>query len=117
MGDDVDLDIREHGKICTLTLKGRMVGGEPVGQFENALQSALRSGQIYLVIDLEAVPFMDSSGIGSIMNALRMSSNAGGSAKLVKPAPFIAKTFKLCGILSLFSVYETEAEAVAAYAG
>jgi anti-anti-sigma regulatory factor len=46
-----------------------------------------------------------------------MSSKLGGNAKLVKPAPFVAKTFKMCGILGLFSVYETEAEAAAAYAG
>ncbi|MGD0891615.1 MAG: STAS domain-containing protein [Terracidiphilus sp.] len=117
IGDYVDLDIRESGNICTLTLKGRMVSGEPVGQFETAFQSALLSGHIYLIIDLEAVPFMDSSGIGSIVNALRMSSKLGGNAKLVKPAPFVAKTFKMCGILGLFSVYETEAEAAAAYAG
>jgi len=117
LGDHVDLDIRESGNICTLTLKGRMVSGEPVSQFENAFQSALLSGHIYLIVDLEAVPFMDSSGIGSIVNALRMSSKVGGSSKLVKPAPFVAKTFKMCGILGLFAVYETEAEAVAAYAG
>jgi anti-sigma B factor antagonist len=117
IGDNVDLDIRESGNVCMLTLKGRMVSGEAVSQFENAFQSALLSGHINLVIDLESVPFMDSSGIGSIVNALRMSSKAGGSAKLVKPAPFIEKTFKMCGILGLFTVYETEAEAVAAYAG
>ena len=117
IGENVDLDIRESGNICTLTLKGRMVSGEPVGQFENAFQSALLSGHVNLIIDLEAVTFMDSSGIGSIVNALRLSSKVGGSAKLVKPAPFVAKTFKMCGILGLFTVYESEAEAVAAYAG
>jgi anti-sigma B factor antagonist len=113
----VDLNIRESGNICTLTLKGRMVCGESVSKFEKAFRSSLLSGHIYLVIDLESVPFMDSSGIGTIVNALRMSSKAGGSAKLVKPAPFVTKTFKVCGILDLFTVYETEAEAVAAYPG
>ncbi len=94
-----------------------MVSGEPVSQFENAFQSALQSGHIYLIIDLEAVLFMDSSGIGSVVNALRLSSKVGGSAKLVKPAPFVAKTFKMCGILGLFGVYESESDAVAACGG
>jgi len=113
----VDLDIRESGNICTLRLKGRFVSGEPVDQFESAFQSALASGHIFLILDLEAAPFMDSSGIGYVVNELRMSSKVGGSAKLVKPSNFVARTFKMCGILGLFSVYETEAEAVASCNG
>ena len=113
----MDLDIRESGNICTLKLKGRFVSGEPVTQFESAFQSALASGHIFLILDLEGAPFMDSSGIGSVVNALRLSSKLGGSAKLGKPSNFVAKTFKMCGILGLFSVYETEAEAVASCDG
>jgi anti-sigma B factor antagonist len=113
----VDLDVRESSNICTLKVKGRLVSGEAVSQFENAFQAALHSGHIYLIIDLEAVPFMDSSGIGSVVNALRLSSKVGGSAKLVKPSPLVAKTFKMCGILGLFGVYESEADAVAACGG
>jgi anti-anti-sigma factor len=113
----VDLDIRQSGNICTLKLKGRLVSGEPVNQFEAAFQSALASGHVFLILDLEALPFLDSSGIGSIVNSLRMSSKVGGSAKLVNPSSFVSKTFKMVGILGLFGVYETEADAVAACGG
>jgi anti-sigma B factor antagonist len=109
----VDLDIRESGNICMLKVKGRLISGEPVNQFETAFQSALASGHIFLILDLEGMPYLDSSGIGSIVNALRVSSKLGGTAKLVNPSNFVAKTFKMCGILGLFGVYETEAEAVA----
>jgi anti-anti-sigma factor len=113
----VDLDVKQNGTICALKLKGRFVSGEPVNQFENAFQAALASGHIFLILDLEAMPFLDSSGIGSIVNALRMSTKLGGSTKLVKPSNFVSKTFKMVGILGLFGVYETEAEAVAACGG
>jgi anti-anti-sigma regulatory factor len=46
-----------------------------------------------------------------------MATKAGGNVKLVNPAPFVSKTFKMVGILSLFSVYESEADAEAAYGG
>jgi anti-anti-sigma regulatory factor len=42
-----------------------------------------------------------------------MSSSVGGTTKLVNPSNFVAKTFKTCGILGLFAIYGTEAEAVA----
>jgi anti-sigma B factor antagonist len=110
----VDLEIRESGAVCVLTLKGRLVRGEPVSQFEGAFQHALAEGRIYLVLDLEDLPYIDSSGIGSIVNALRQANKASGGVKLVNPAPFVAKTLKMVGILSLFSVYESKDEALAA---
>jgi len=117
IGEAVDLDKMESGRVCTLKLKGRLVCGEPVQQFEAAFQSALASGHIFLVLDLEATPFLDSSGIGSLVNALKMSSKVGGATRLVNPAPFVLKTLKMCGLFGLFSIYESEADAVAACGG
>jgi anti-sigma B factor antagonist len=110
----VDLDIKESGAVCVLKLKGRLISGEPVSQFENAFQRALAEGHICLVLDFEALPYIDSSGIGSVVNALRQANKLGGTVKLVNPAPFVAKTLKMVGILPLFNVYESESDALAA---
>jgi anti-sigma B factor antagonist len=112
----VDLDIKESGAVCVLKLKGRLISGEAVAQFENAFQKTLASGHLFLVLDLEALPYIDSSGIGSLVNALRQANKIGGTVKLVNPAPFVAKTLKMVGILSLFGVYQSEDEAVASCA-
>ena len=112
----MDLDIKENGQICTLRVKGRLVCGDPVNQFDAAFQGALSSGHIFLIIDLEAMAFLDSSGIGALVNALRASNKLGGSARLVKPANLVAKTLKMVGVLSLFTVFESEEEAVASCA-
>jgi len=113
----VDLDIKENGRFCTLKPKGRLVWGEPVNQFERAYLNTLANGHIFLIIDLEALVFLDSSGIGTLMNALRTFSKAGGSVQLVKPANIIAKTLKMVGVLNLFGVFENEDDALAACAG
>jgi len=110
----VDLDIKESGAVCVLKLKGKLVSGDAVSQFENAFQRALASGHIFLVLDLEALPYIDSSGIGSVVNALRQSNRVGGTVKLVNPAPFVAKTLKMVGILPLFKIYDSEPAALAA---
>jgi anti-sigma B factor antagonist len=109
----VDLDIRQTGNICTLKVKGRFQSNS-VPEFDAAVNSALASGHIYLVLNLEEVPMIDSSGIGAVVYALRESKQIGGDTKLVNPSSFVAKTFKMVGILSLFGVYPTEAEAAAA---
>jgi anti-sigma B factor antagonist len=110
----VDLDIKESGAICVLKLKGRLTSGEAVNQFETAFQQTLASGHIFLVLDLEALPYIDSSGIGSVVNALRQANKLGGTVKLINPSSFVSKTFKMVGILPLFGVYDSETDAVAA---
>lgn len=111
----MDLDIRHSGNICTLKLKGPFKSVEPVRDFDGAVEAAMTSGHVNLILDLEAMPYLDSSGIGAIVNALRRSKQFGGDTKLVNPSPFATKTFKMVGILSLFGVFATEAEAVAAF--
>lgn len=113
----MDLDIKENGIFCTLKPKGRLVWGEPVNQFEGAYLNTLSSGHIFLIIDLEALVFMDSSGIGSLVNALRTAAKAGGSVQLVKPTNMVSKTLKMVGVLNLFGVFENEDDALAACAG
>jgi anti-sigma B factor antagonist len=109
----VDLDIKESGAVCVLKLKGRLTSGDAVSQFENAFQQSLASGHIFLIIDLEALPYIDSSGIGSLVNALRQANKLGGTVKLVNPSTFVAKTLKMVGLLPLFGVYESEPDAIA----
>jgi len=110
----VDLDIRQEGKICTLKVKGQLKSGDPVIQFDTAAQSALSSGHIFLILDLESMPYLDSSGIGAIVDALRNARKAGGDVKLVNPSSFASKTLKMVGILNLFTVHTSQADAVAA---
>jgi len=110
----VDLDIKQSGKICTLKLKGHFKSGDPVLQFDAAVQSALSNGCLFFILDVESVPYIDSAAIGAVVDALRQSMKVGGNVKLINPSPFIAKTFKMVGILTLFQVFTTEAEAVAA---
>lgn len=110
----MDLDIRENGNVCILKLKGPLKLGDGVEQLDSAVEAALAGGHVFLILDLEAMPYIDSSGIGAIVSALRRAKQVGGEAKLVNPSRFAAKTLKMVGILNLFAVYDTEASAVEA---
>ena len=109
----MDLDIRQTGNICTLKVKGKFKS-DSVREFDSAVESAIATGHIYLILDLENVPMLDSSAIGAVVNTLRLTKQVGGDTKLLNPSTFTTKTFKMVGILSLFGVYTLEADAMAA---
>jgi anti-sigma B factor antagonist len=110
----VDLDVLQNGNTCTIRVKGPFKMGESVDQFDEAVRAAFASGHPFLVLNLEAMPIVDSSGIGSIVDALQRSKKLGGDTKLVNPSPFAIRILKMVHLLSLFSVYEDEAKALAA---
>jgi anti-anti-sigma factor len=95
-------------------VKGPLKYGDSLDQFEAAVQAALDSEHNFLILNLEAMPVIDSSGIGAVVNALQKAKKQGGDAKLVNPSPFATKTFKMVHIYNLFSVFATEVEALAA---
>lgn len=111
----MDLDIRQSGNICALKVKGRFNSVVCVRDFDTAVESALASGHIHLILDLADMPVIDSAGIGSVVNALKRARQVGGDVRLVNPSPFAMKTFKMVGILSLFGVHTSEEEAAAAF--
>jgi anti-sigma B factor antagonist len=108
------LDVLQSGNTCTLRVKGRLVLGEALDHFDAAVQQALESEHHFLILNLEAMPVIDSSGIGAVVNALVQAKKRGGDAKLVNPSPFATRTFKLMCIHDLFTVFGTEEDAIAA---
>lgn len=108
------LDVLQSGKTCTLRVKGGLRLGESVDRFDAAVQEALQSEHPFLILNLEAMPVIDSSGIGAVVNALVQAKKFGGDAKLVNPSPFAAKAFKMVHIHTLFRTFASEAEAIAA---
>ena len=109
----MDIDTRQNGNICALKLKGPFKS-ESVKEYNSAVEAALASGCIYVILDLSAMPYIDSSGIGAIVSTLRQTRQIGGHTKLINPSSFAEKTFKMVGILNLFGVHTSEEEAVAA---
>ena len=110
----MDLDIRQSGSICILKLKGPFKSVESVKELNSTVESALAGGCVYFILDLSAMPYIDSAGIGAIVSTLRQSRQVGGHTMLINPSPFAEKTFKMVGILNLFGVHTSEEEAVAA---
>ncbi|MBQ1519355.1 MAG: STAS domain-containing protein [Ruminococcus sp.] len=57
-----------------------------------------------LVIDLQGITFMDSSGIGLIMGRSKLIKACGGRLTVHSPQPYIKRVLKLSGIERLVSI-------------
>ena len=60
-----------------------------------------------LVIDLRAVRFMDSTGLGVLVGTLKKVRLAGGRLQLVIDSERLLKVFRITALLQVFTVHDT----------
>ena len=109
----MDIEVRSQGAAKIIKLRGRLSLGEPVDRLRATFEDLVGSGENHLVLDLEELLTVDSSGIGLLTRFLTSTKQQGGSLKLVNPSKFVVQTLKLVGLLNLFEVF-TDTQAAAA---
>jgi len=111
----VDIEVRSQGTVKIIKLRGRLALGEPVERLRETMTDLLSSGENRLVLDLEELATMDSSGIGLLSRFLTSTKAQGGSLKLVNPSKFVVQTLKLVGLLNLFETFPDTQAAAASF--
>jgi anti-sigma B factor antagonist len=101
----VDIDVRSQEQVKIIKLRGRLSLGESVDRLRATMEDLISAGDNRLVLDLEELTTMDSSGIGLLSRFLTLAKQQGGSLKLVNPSKFVVQTLKLVGLLNLFEVF------------
>jgi anti-sigma B factor antagonist len=111
----LDIDTRTEGGVEIVRLTGRLCMGQPLDRFNSTMSELLRQSHNKIVLDVEGVPTIDSSGIGMLVRYLTTTKQSGGGILLLKPSKFTVQTLKMVGLLNLFATYEDLSEAVASF--
>jgi anti-sigma B factor antagonist len=111
----LDIDTKTIDGVKLVKLKGRLSMGPPLDRFNATLLELLGQGQNRIVLDLEEVPTIDSSGIGMLVRHLTTAKQGGGAIRLLKPSKFTIQTLKMVGLLNLFTTFDDSKDAVASF--
>jgi anti-sigma B factor antagonist len=109
----LEIEIRTLDGVKVVKLKGRLCMGAPLDRFNAGMTEMLGQGENKIILDVEEMPTIDSSGIGALMRHLTTAKQGGGAIRLYKPSKFTVQTLKLVSILNLFSTYDDLPEAIA----
>mgnify|MGYP000359589651 CR=1 FL=1 len=108
---------RNAGNATILDLSGRITIGEGSVQLREAVRRLLEQGNKNLLIDLGGVDYVDSSGIGELVSCYTTTKNQGGQLKLLNLTKKIKDLLSITKLLTVFEVYDDEAEALKSFAG
>ncbi len=110
-GMELQIDSTRVGEIGVLTLTGEVdIYTSPA--LKSALVAAAVDGCSVIVVDLNGVGFIDSSGLGVLVGALRRAREAGGDLRIVSVQESIARILRITGLDRVFAVHPTLDEAL-----
>jgi anti-sigma B factor antagonist len=105
---------RVDGDVVLLEVIGKVTIGSGDVALRKAVRDQMAKGVRKIVLDLHAMTMMDSSGLGEIVAAYTAATSEGGDLKLARMSQGIRDIFEITQYITIFDVYDTDEEAVAA---
>lgn len=113
---DLSVTSREQGGRTVVEVGGEIdVYTAPV--LRERLNDLVGEGRHHLVVDMEGVDFLDSTGLGVLVGGLKRVRSHDGSLHLVCTQEKILKVFRITGLTKVFPIHSTVDEAVTASGG
>jgi anti-sigma B factor antagonist len=106
--------------VSTREQDGRMiveVGGEidvySAPTLRDQLNGLVAAGHHHLIVDMQGVEFLDSTGLGVLVGGLKRVRTQEGTLHLVCSQERVLKVFRITGLTKVFSIHDTVEEALA----
>lgn len=110
---ELGISTREAGDRTVVAVSGEVdIASAPA--LDVVLSDLIASGQADLVVDLTAVGFLDSTGLGVLVKALKRAREADGSLAVATGSERVLKVFRITGLDQVMSLHASAADALAA---
>ena len=111
----MQIEERTVGDVIVLDLKGKVTLGQGDELLKDKVNSLVNQGHKKIVLNLAAVPYIDSAGLGEIVRTYTTVSRQGGSLKLLNLTKRITDLLSITKLLTVFETYDSENEAVRSF--
>ena len=109
------MDVAEADDYVRLTLRGELDAANSV-RLRELLTGMTTAGQSRIVVDLDGVTFLDSTGLGVLVGALKETRSNDGALHLVCTTPQVRRLFDITGLATRFDLFDSADQAIAALA-
>ena len=111
----MEIQTRTKDGITIIDLSGNLTIGVSEESLRKTINKLVADGVRSLIINLENVPMIDSSGIGAMIKSYTSVKEAGGQIRVLKPPRLARQLLSITGLLSVLETFEDEDAALAAF--
>jgi len=101
--------------VAVEALEGRIVLGEESNALREKVKSLLAAGQKKIVLNMDNVTYIDSSGLGTLVASHTTSRSQGASLKISNLGSKFQEILQVTKLVTVFDVYPSEAAAIASF--
>ena len=114
-GTCMSISEKIHGKVAVLKISGKLMGGNETREIPDKIKSLLSDGVADIMMDLGKVKWMNSTGLGALIESRRLISEKEGNLKLSAVTEKIKSLLMITQIMNLFDTYESADRALASF--
>jgi anti-sigma B factor antagonist len=108
----MDIAERVNGAIVILDPSGRLTFADGQVALNERIHALVDRGHRQVVINLAQVDYVDSAGLGELVNAQAILSKAGGRLRLAAATQRVRELLSVTRLLTVLQAFDTEAEAI-----
>jgi len=112
----VDLSIEKSGDATIIRVETARVIYPLLPTLVNKTKEAVEGGARSLILDLQAVAYIDSATIGCIMDIYRLAKDHGGALHILAPQARVETMLSMAGVHKIVPIFREEEEALRAFA-
>ena len=112
---ELDVKERQAGDVTILDMTGEVRIGEGAISLRDSIRNLADQGKKKVLLNLAGVKYMDSTGVGELIANYTTIKRQGGQLKLLNLTDRIQNLLVITKLLTVFDVYETEAEALSSF--
>lgn len=112
----MELEQRIAGDVAIIKVTGDITlnkGGDVL--LKDKVQSLLQQGHKQVLVDLSDVSYVDSAGLGELVQAYATTKNRGGALKLMNVTKRLRDLLVVTKLLTVFETFDDEASALASF--
>ena len=110
----MDITKKTHEDIVILEIVGEIdLYNAP--EIKDIISKLIEERSYNVIIDLEKVSYIDSSGIGALISSLSNLKKYHGGLKIINVYASVRKVFELTKLTSFFEIYDSEKEAIESF--
>jgi len=111
----MNIEQKRIGDVVILTVNGDITMGDNAARVADAVRRELDVERNRLVLDLGRVRYIDSTGLGVLVEGFSATKNRGGALKLLHVTGRINTLLVITKLLTVFECFDDEAEAIASF--
>jgi len=110
-----EVAVRIVGQVAIVDMTGRFTLGEGCDLLRNTVKGLLESGRKDILLSLEGVTYLDSSGLGQLAGCYATTSRMGGQLKILHAPGKVANLLQVTRLFTVFVTFSDEAEAIRSF--